>query len=282
MVHGGRTAWEALRLWVSQDGTELGAATAFYSMFAMAPLLVIAIAVAGAVFGEDAARGEIVGQIADLVGLDAAQAVERMISSAWRSHNSGTAALLGVVTLLVGASGVFMELRKALNRIGRVAPQASPLGALVRARLTAFALVLGIGFLTVASLLLTAALSGVTRWLSVRWPVLAQVLTLLDLAASLAVLSVAFIAFLRWLPDRRPRWRSAMIGGVTSAVLFSMGKQLIGAYLGRVSTINSFGAAGSLVVVLMWVYYSSQILLFGAALAWARDGVRAEHEQPTA
>jgi membrane protein len=275
-----RVGFEALRLWISQDGTELGAAIAFYSLFALAPLLVVGIAIAGAVFGADAARGEIVGQIGGLVGEEAARSIESMIASAWRSDRSGFAAVLGVFTLLVGASGVFAELRKALNRIGRVPVRASAIGTFVRARLIAFALVLGFGFLIVASLMLSAALSAVSGWLSRVMPVLAGVLAWSDFALSVAVLAAAFWAFLRWLPDRGPSARATTVGAIASALLFALGKQLIGLYLGRVSTVDSFGAAGSLVVVMLWVYYSSQILLFGAAVAWAMDGVRAEHPQP--
>ncbi|MED5618955.1 YihY/virulence factor BrkB family protein [Ideonella sp. BN130291] len=275
-----QVATEGLRLWISQDGTELGASIAFYSLFALAPLLVVGIAIAGAVFGADAARGEIVDQIAGLVGRDAARSIESMIASAWRSDRSGFAAVLGVLTLLVGASGVFAELRKALNRIGRVPVRASAIGTFVRARLIAFALVLGFGFLIVASLLASAALSAVSGWLSRVMPVLAGVLAFSDFALSVCVLAAAFWAFLRWLPDRGPSRRAALVGAIVSSLLFALGKHFIGLYLGRVSTIDSFGAAGSLVVVMLWVYYSSQILLFGAALAWALDGVRAEHPQP--
>lgn len=277
---GLKVTLEAARLWTSQDGTELGASIAFYSMFALGPLLIIAIAIAGAVFGAEAARGQIVDQIASLVGQDAADAIEKMIASAWRSNSTGLAAALGVGTLLVGASGVFAELRKALNRIGRVQPETGSLGAFVRARLIAFALVLGFGFLIVASLLLSAAVAAVTQWLSLRMPVLAGVLTLFDFGFSLAVLAMAFWVFLRWLPDKAPSRSAAVVGAVASSLLFAVGKHLIGLYLGRVSTTSSFGAAGSLVVVMMWVYYSSQILLFGAAVAWALDGVRAEDVQP--
>jgi membrane protein len=273
-------AWEAARLWISEDGTELGASIAFYSMFALAPLLIVAIAIAGAVFGPAAARGEIVAQIGGLVGDEAAQTIERMVGDAWHSHNSGFAAAVGVGVLLVGASGVFVEMRKAFNRIGRIDMLPAGIGTFVRARLVAFALVLGFGFLIVASLLLSAALSAITQWLALRLPLVAELLTLVDFSLSFVVLGVAFMAFLRWLPDRAPRWRSAAIGAVVSSLLFAVGKQLIGLYLGRVSTTSSFGAAGSLVVVLLWVYYSAQILLYGAAVAWARDGVRAEQPAP--
>jgi membrane protein len=273
--HALRIGWEAAKLWVSEDGTELGSSIAFYSMFALAPLLVVAIALAGEVFGEEAARGQIVAQISGLVGHQAALAIEQMVRGAWHSHSSGTAAAIGIGVLLVGASGVFVELRKAFNRIGRIDSRHTSLSTFVRVRLVAFALMLGFGFLMVASLLLSAALSALTQWLSQQLPVLAHLLTLFDFVLSLLVLAVAFVAFLRWLPDRAPRWRSITAGAVVSALLFAVGKQLIGLYLGRVSTASSFGAAGSLVVVLLWVYYSAQILLFGTAVAWSLDGVRA-------
>jgi membrane protein len=275
-----RVGYEAVRLWVAEDGSELGASIAFYSMFALAPLLVVAIALASTVFGAEAARGQIVDQIGGLVGHDAAEGIEKMIASAWRSDRSGLAAVIGVITLLVGASGVFSEMHKALNRIGRVVPKASAIGAFVRARLTAFALVLGFGFLIVASLLLSAGLAAVTAFIGGLLPELAAVLNLFDFVLSAAVLTVAFAIFLRWLPDGPPRWRSVWIGAFASALLFALGKHLIGLYLGRVSASNSFGAAGSLAVVMLWVYYSSQILLFGAAVAWALDGVRAEDPHP--
>jgi len=275
-----RHGYEAARLWVAEEGSNLGASIAFYSMFALAPLLVVAIAIAGAVFGAEAARGQIVDQISGLVGKEAAESIQTMIASAWRSDRSGLAAAVGVVTLLIGASGVFAGLRQALNRIGRVPAAQAALSAFVRARLIAFALVLGFGFLMIVSLLLSAVLTAFTDCLSARMPVLAGALTLLDWAVSALVLSAAFTAFLRWLPDRPPRWRSAMVGAVVSALLFVLGKQLIALYLGRSSTANSFGAAGSFAVVMLWIYYTAQILLFGAAMAWSIDGVRAETPHP--
>jgi membrane protein len=265
---------EAVKLWIAEEGAQLGAAIAFYSMFAMAPLLVIAIALAGTIFGVEAARGQIVGQIEGLVGQEAARSIESMIASAWREDSSGLAGLIAVVTLLVGASGVFAHLRSAFNRMGRVQAPASAISAYLRARLMAFALVLAFGFLLIVSLLLSAALAALTAYLQRLYPVMAQLLSLFDLLLSATVLSAAFMAFLRWLPDRPPRWHSVAVGAVASAVLFAIGKHLIGLYLGRVSVTSSFGAAGSFAVVMLWVYYSAQILLLGAAIAWTLEGVR--------
>ncbi|WP_280156220.1 YihY/virulence factor BrkB family protein [Piscinibacter sp. XHJ-5] len=270
--------WRPLRLcaqaterWLDEGGPALGASIAFYTMFAVAPLLVVAIAIAGAVFGPDAARGHIVGEIQGLVGSAAAKSIEAMVESAWLHPHGLLAAVLGIVTLLLGASGVFSALRRALNAIGRVAPLPSAFGALVRARLIAFALVLGFGFLAVASLLVSAALAALGKYLSSRYPGMSSLFALFDVAVSTAVLVVAFFSLLRWLPDVPPSRHAVWIGAACSALLFAIGKHLIGLYLARASVASSYGAAGSFVVVMLWVYYSAQILLFGAALAATLD-----------
>jgi len=276
----GRRGWsllrDAARRWLDDGGAQLGAAVAFYAVFAMAPLLVVAIAIAGVVFGEDAARGHIVGQIEGLVGSDAAKAIEGLVQSAWRHPHGLVATLLGVGSLLIGATGVFGELRSALNAIGHVKARKSGLGTLVRARLVAFALVLGFGFLSIASLVLSAATAGLGAYLGRRWQNvgegLAAALALLDVLLSTAVLTLAFAALLRWLPDTPPSWRAARWGALCSALLFAIGKHLIGLYLARAGVASAYGAAGSLVVIMLWVYYSAQILLFGAALGASLDG----------
>lgn len=264
-------AGEAMLRWSQDGGPQLGAAIAFYTMFAVAPLLVVAIAIAGAVLGADAARGHIVGEIEGLVGPSAARGIEEMIASAWQSPHGLLAGTLGVITLLVGASGVFAQLRKALNAIGHVAPLPSLFGGMVRARLVAFALVLGFGFLAIASLLLSAVMAALGAYLTTRYEGLAELFALLDVAISTGVLVVAFAALLRWLPDVPPSRRAMWIGAICSALLFAIGKHLIGMYLARASVASSYGAAGSFVVVMLWVYYSAQILLFGAALAATVD-----------
>jgi membrane protein len=240
----------------------------------MAPLLVIAIAIAGAVFGRDAARGQVVAQIQDLVGLQAAQAIQAMIEAAWRQPGGGLAAVMGVITLLVGATGVFAELQRALNAIGHIRPRRSGVNAMLRVRLTGFALLLGFGFLLIVSLLVSAVLSGVLDAISARYPALAVLARVSDLGLSFLVLSVAFGAILRWLPDEAPSRRAVIISAMVSAGLFVVGKTFIGMYLGRASVASSYGAAGSFVVVMLWVYYSSQILLFGAAVGREWDARR--------
>lgn len=258
--------------WSDDRGPQLGAAIAFYTMFAVAPLLVVAIAIASAVFGEQAARGQIVSQIAGVVGLEAARSIEVMIESAWRHPNGLWASILGVATLLVGATGVFAELRRALNAIAHVPPPtASALSAFVRARLMGFALVLGFGFLAIVTLLLSAVLAALGAYLSRHFAVLAELLGLADVLVSTGVLTVAFAALLRWLPDRPPTRRGMWVGALSSAVLFSVGKHLIGLYLVHASVASSYGAAGSFVVLMLWVYYSAQILLLGGALGAVVD-----------
>ena len=271
--------------WLDEEGPQLGAAIAFYTMFAVAPLLVVTIAIAGAVFGPDAARGRIVAQIQDLVGPVAAQGIEAMVQSAWLHPHGLLAGVLGGIALLLGATGVFGALRRSLNAIGRVAARPSLFGTLVRARLIAFALVLGFGFLAIASLLLSAALAAFGAWLSDRYSGLAELFALIDVVVSTLVLVVAFAALLRWLPDAPPSRRATWSGAAASALLFSIGKHLIGLYLARASVASSYGAAGSFVIVMLWVYYSAQILLFGAALAAtldARNGGDAAPQQRSA
>jgi membrane protein len=270
-----RLVWQAMLRWSDGSGPQLGASIAFYTMFALAPWLVLTIAIAGFVFGAEAARGQIVGQIEGLVGADAARAIEAMIDAAWRSPGGGVAALLGVATLLLGASGVFAELRRAINAIAGIAPSsASAVGAFMRVRLRAFALLLGFGFLAVASLLLSAAVAAFGRYAQSRWPALEFLASLFDLVVSGALLAVAFGGLLRWLPDRPPQRRGLVISALVSAALFTLGKHLIGLYLGRATFASAYGAAGSFVVLMMWVYYSSQIMLFGAACGYADEALR--------
>jgi len=266
---------DAVKSWIEDRGQSMGAALAYYTLFSLAPLLLIVISLAGLVFGAEAARGQIVGQIEGLVGADAARAIEAMIDAAWRSPGGGIAALLGVVTLLLGASGVFAELRRAINAIAGIPPShASAVGAFVRVRVRAFALLLGFGFLAIASLLVSALVAAFTSYAGARWPALAALATLSDWLVSGSMLAVAFGILLRWLPDKPPRRRGLLISAIVSAVLFTLGKHLIGLYLGRATFASAYGAAGSFVVLMMWVYYSSQILLFGAACGYADEALR--------
>lgn len=261
-------------------GPQLGASIAFYTMFSLAPLLVVMIAIAGAIFGPDAARGQIVSEIQGLVGPVAAKVIETMIESAWREPQGLRAALIAMGTVLIGATGVFSELSRTLNLIGKVTPEPSALGAFLRVRLTAFALLLGFGFLSIASLLLSAALAGVTNYLTSRYAALGVIATVFDLTVSITVLSLVFAALTRWLPAKPPTRKGVWVSAIASAILFTVGKSLIGLYLGRTSVASSFGAAGSFVVLMLWVYYSSQIMLYGAALGRVSDEYDSKHQAP--
>lgn len=260
------TVARAVTAWIEDDGPRLGAAVAFYSIFALAPVLVVTIAVAGAVFGADAARGHIVEEIAGLIGTAAARSIEAMIASAWRSGRGGLAASVGVVTLLVAATGVFTELRNALNVMFAIDPHTSVVRGYMRARVMAFALLLGFGFLLIVSLVLSAALAGLREAFATRYPLASGVIALADLATSMLVLALAFGVILRGLPDHAPPWRAIAVGAVTSAGLFTLGKHLVAMYLARAGVADSYGAAGSFVVVIFWIYYSTQVLLLGAAV----------------
>ena len=261
-----RSIGRGLGLWWNHDGPRLGASVSYYAIFALAPTLVIAISIAGAVFGADAARGHVVTQLGGLVGEPAAENIQAMIESAWRSDGNGLAALLGVATLLVASTGVFAELRFALNQMFDVAPDESALGGLVRARVTAIALVLAFGFLLIISLMMSAALAALAQWLSLRYPEAKPAMAAIDFVTSMLVLAFAFGVILRGLPSKRPSWRATAIGAVACAAFFTLGKHLVALYLVRAGVATSYGAAGSFVVVIFWVFYSTQVLLIGAAI----------------
>jgi membrane protein len=279
-----RLAARALSTWFERGGLQLGASISFYSIFALAPLLIVAIAVAGLAFGEEAVRGRVVEELGGLLGTTAATAIEALIASAWRPGQGTFAGVIGVATLLIAASGVLVELKRALNvMLDRAVAPRSVVSAFVRARLTAFAMVLGFGFLTIVSLLLSTAVAAVAAYLPARFPQLKILLTGLDLVASLIVLTTAFAALIRWLPDRPPGPRVTAISAVTAALLFTLGKYLVGLYLARAAVVSTYGAAGSLVVLIIWVYYTSQVLLVGVAFGRQFEpGRRAEAESAAA
>jgi membrane protein len=266
-------SWTAARAWWKDDALRLSASLAFFSLFALAPILLVAIAIAGAFFGVDAVRHQIVGQLQQLVGPQGAQTVESMLASAWR-HSGGTlATVIGTATFLLGATGAFLELQTALNQIWRVEPKpGAAIKEFVLNRVRSFGIVVGFGFLLMMSLVVSAALAGLSAWMSegTQQPHLWQGINLL---ISLMVTTTLFALIYRVLPDVKLKWRDVWIGGLATAVLFSIGKELIGLYLGQSSTTSSYGAAGSVIVLLLWVYYSSAIVLLGAEFtrAWTQD-----------
>ena len=259
--------------WMEDNALRLSAALAYYSIFSIAPLLVISISIAGLVLGEDAVRGQLTEQLQGTIGRQAAEAVQTMVQSASKRSDGWLGASVGFATLMLGASGVFGQLKDALNTIWEVkARGGAGVGGFLRARLLNFGMVLVIGFLLLTSLLLTtafAALSGYFEKL-VGVPVFFGVLV--GLGVSILLDTVLFAFIFKVLPDAQIEWRHVWTGAAVTALLFELGKFGLGIYLGRESTASSFGAAGSVVLLLLWVYYASAILMFGAEFtrAYAR------------
>jgi membrane protein len=251
--------------WTRDKVPRMSAALAYYTIFSLAPLLVIAIAIAGIAFGVKAAQGEITGQIQGLIGVDGAKAVQTMIESAHKPAQSAIASVIGVLALLVGASGVFSEMQDALNGIWHVSPDdKSGIWNLAKARFLTFGMVLGIGFLLLVSLLLSAALAAVAKYVEGILPVPAVFLHSVDFLFSLVFITVLFAMIFKLLPNVQIAWSDVWVGAALTSVLFTVGKFIIGFYIGKSVSASAYGAAGSLVIVVAWIYYSALLLYFGA------------------
>ncbi|BCG00480.1 hypothetical protein PPGU19_050480 [Paraburkholderia sp. PGU19] len=261
----------ALRQFSENRCAAMAASIAFYAAFSLAPTLVMVIAISGWFFGAEAARGELFRQVHSVLGNDAAAAVTTIVQNAHRSGSAGgVAAIISFVLLAVGASATFSSLNSALNIVWpSVAPRASSVFALVRVRLISFGLVLGVAFLLIVSLVLDTAITFIGNWIWGDSPYVV-IGNLLQLAVGWMVLAFAFAALLKFLPDAPVRWRDALVGGTVAAALFSAGKKLFALYLAHAGMANSFGAAGSLAVLLMWLYFSAVVLLLGAEFSAAR------------
>ncbi|HZE96465.1 MAG TPA: YihY/virulence factor BrkB family protein, partial [Planctomycetota bacterium] len=260
----------------------LAAALAYYTSFAIAPVLLIAIAVAGLIFGAEAARGAIAREISGLVGSKVGESIEALLKSAWQPHAGVWATLLGSVALVFGASGVFVELQDSLNIIWKVRKKAGRgLWGTIRDRFLSFTMVIGIGFVLLVSLALSAGLETLGRQLSDNGTrmVIAKVVNPL---LSLSVISALFGAAFKVLPDAKTRWRDVVVGAVLTGALFTLGKFLIGLYLGRATIGSTYGAAGSFVLLLLWIYYSSQIFFLGAEFTKAWADTRGRSPRPDA
>ncbi len=256
---------EAFDDWNEDNAPRLGAALSYYTVFSITPLLLISIAVAALVLGPDAAAGRIVRQIDGLIGHQAAVAVQGLIENARKPGQGLLATLVGAATLVFGAAGAFNELRGALDVIWEVPPRKTGgLRAIVRERLASFGMVLVMGFLLLVSLVISAGLSA--SELHRAFPGRAGVLQAVNALVSTGVITAMFALIFKYLPDAHPpvAWKDIWFGAFLTAVLFTLGKFAIGLYLGRSSLASAYGAAGSLVVLLVWVYYSAQILFFGA------------------
>jgi membrane protein len=256
---------EVIGKWRRDDALAQGAALAFYMLFSLTPLLVLVIAVAGLALGNDAVQGRVLAQVGEAVGAEAAATVESMIARMSSPGAGVIASLASIATMLLGASGVFGHLQAVLNRIFEAPPPVQGgLRHLARRRLSSFGMVLGIGALLGGSMLLTALLDAFRATIAQHVPALAPALPWLDVGLSIVLSATLFALVFRVLPDVRLAWPEVLLGGVFTAALFAAGKSLIGLYLARTGGTSVFGAAASLVLLLLWVYYSAQILFFGA------------------
>jgi membrane protein len=267
---------ETVTEWWQDGGPRLGAALSYYTVFSLAPVLVVSVAIGGLVFGPEAASGRIVAELRGLMGPEGASAIETLLQRASLRPGAGLGATaFGVVAILFGASGAFAELQHALNQIWNVeAPRRSRWWSILRVRLASFSLVLAIGFLLLVSLVVSAALAAlddVVRGADSLQPVL----EVLHVAVSFAAITALFAAIFRVLPDARLPWRDIWPGAAASALLFTAGKFAIGLYLGNTAVASVYGAASSVVVLLVWVFYSAQILFLGAELTQALSRRRA-------
>lgn len=263
-------ATQVANSWIDDYAPSMGAALAYYTLFSLAPLLLIVISVAGFVFGQDAARGEIAGQLRSLMGDQGASAVQGLLASVHEPVKGAAATAVGVVLLFVGATSVFGELQNSLDRIWRVPAQQRTSGwiALVRARLLSFGMVLAIGFLLIISLVVSAALATAGRWLQPVFGSWYGVAATTNAVGGFLLVSVMFALIYKVMPRAHVQWKDVWVGAVFTALLFALGKSLIGLYVGQSGIVSGFGAAGSLVIILLWVYYSAQIFLIGAEFTW--------------
>lgn len=268
--------WKTLKQTVTEfledEALRLSAALAYYSVFSLAPLLVICVAVAGVFFGEEAVRGQLDDQLRSSLGASGAFAVQDMVANARKPETNAWVSAGGIVMLVVGAGGLFGQLQDALNTVWGVKPKPGRgIMGLLKDRFLSFTMVLGTGFLLLTSMVLSAVLQAVSKWAGSIASLPPQVWAGISTLASFAVIVVLFAAIFKVLPDARVRWRHVWVGAIFTAALFVAGKAGIGWYLGREATASSYGTAGSLALVLLWIYYSSIILLFGAEFTqvWA-------------
>ncbi len=277
-------AWSLLaRAWAGwnrDNAPRLGAALAYYTLFSLAPLLIIVIAIAGLVFGQEAAQGHIVSEMRDLLGEAGATALEDIVEHSRKAESGLVATALATFTLFLGASGAFVELKGALNEVWDVdaSQRRTGIRGLIRDRLASFAMVLVVGFLLLVSLLANAALAASGGVLARYLPPIGALAQAASGLSSFAMTTALFALLFKFLPDRPIAWKDVWAGAALTSLLFSLGRQLIGLYLGRSSFGSVYGAAGSIVVLVVWVYYAAQIFLFGAELTQAWSGRPRAHK----
>lgn len=281
-----RNVWHlltsAFAAWNEHEVPRLGAALAFYTILSMAPLVILVTALVALAFGHSAAQEHILSQMQSMIGQDGANTVRTMLEHAQKPRSGVVASALGVIALLFGASGVFGELRSALNKIWDAKPQAgSGVIGMIRERFFSFGMVLAIGFLLLVSLVLSAGLAALGKFLGSILPVPSTVLAALNFFISLIAVMLLFALIFKYVPETKIAWKQVWGGAITTAILFTVGKALIGLYLGKAAVGSAYGAAGSLVVIIVWIYYSAQIFFFGAefthVIASQPKDVRMQH-----
>jgi membrane protein len=267
--------------WLADRAPTMGAAIAYYTVFSLAPILLLVIAVAGLAFGRQAAEGALLGELSSIVGEDSAAAVQAMLRNASGTTSGLLASAIGVVLLLIAATAVFGELQAALNVIWKAKPPTgSGVWYLIRSRLLSLSLVLAIGFLLLVSLAISAALTALGHYFDRIMPGLEDLLRVAHLMLAFGITTVLFAMMFKILPDVDVEWRDVWLGAATTAFLFTIGKFLIGLYIGGSKVATTYGAAGALVIILLWVYYSAQILLYGAEFAKAYGDARLARAPP--
>ncbi|MER8725788.1 YihY/virulence factor BrkB family protein [Mesorhizobium sp. M0213] len=264
---------------VNDNALSHGAAIAFYATTSLAPILLIVVAIAGMAFGHEAAQLALSAQIAGLMGPQSAELLQATIENASQKEAGTLASILGLVTLFVAASGVFGEMQLALNEIWKVKPSGATISRLVRARIASLGLVAALGFLLLVSLVVSAVISALGEVINAYLPFGTIILSAINGIVSFALITLLFAAIYKVLPDRSLQWRDVGLGAVVTGFLFTIGKSLIGWYIGTSAILSSYGAAGALLVVLLWVYYSAEIFLLGAEFTRAysvRHGSRTD------
>ncbi|MDB5929647.1 MAG: ribonuclease [Polaromonas sp.] len=263
-------AKKSVNAWIDDYAPSMGAAISYYTVFSIAPLLIIVIAVAGFVWGREAVQGELVGQMSGMIGEEGAKGVQSLIESANQPTKGIVATLISIVVLVIGATTVFAELQSSLDRIWQVpqGPKISGIWATLRSRLLSLGFILGLGFLLMVSLVTSAGVAALGGWAGGLLPGWEILLRLINIVLSVGVATVLFAMIFKVMPQAKVSWHDVWIGAAVTAVLFEIGKSLISLYIGKSSVTSSFAAAGSLVVLLVWVYYSAQIFLLGAEFTW--------------
>lgn len=264
-----KTAWglikDTVMAFIDDNALSRGASIAFFTVTSIAPVLFIVVAIAGLAFGEEAARGAIAAQLGGLMGQQSADMLQTAIKSASASKSTGIlATIIGFATLLVTASGVFGEMQSSLNAIWKAQPKGSTVSQLIKARATSLGLVAALGFLLMVSLVISAGVSALGDFINAYLPFGKVILSVVNFIISFALVSVLFAAIYKILPDKPLQWRDVGVGAVATAFLFTVGKSLIGLYIGSSAVASTYGAAGALIVVLLWIYYSAVIFLLGA------------------